>query len=310
MTEDLRALLIPPQEARLRSRFNLGGVPLKLIASGWHRLVVVAPDRVFVFPRHQGEVPMLEREADVLSSLDLDFAPRLLGLHHDDEVSPHPFLELTRILGKPYDVVEASLSIEELAACLEGLSRRIAQWHQVAVPSRFDPRPEHLDAPRVSVAWTRPDKVPVTARLAAKSLRPHVREAPADLWSEALVPIAKLGRTTVHGEVSDGQVLVDEELRVTGVVDWDGLHLGHPFLDLDFGLGGYRICSRERYWAELRRRIWVAYVSERGATLPEWRCVNLFWCLLDATTLQGSGCADARWSKALADLSEATGDLL
>src|SRR5215217_3129693 len=155
MTEDLRALLIPPQEERLRSRFDLDGVPLKLIASGWHRLVVVAPDRVFVFPRHQGEVPILEREADVLSSLDVDFAPRLLGLHHDDGVSPHPFLELTRILGKPYDVVEASLSIEELAVCLEGLGRRIAQWHQVAVPSRFNPRPEHLDAVSLPVLYNR-----------------------------------------------------------------------------------------------------------------------------------------------------------
>jgi Domain of unknown function (DUF4111)/Phosphotransferase enzyme family len=208
MTEDLRALLIPPQEARLRSRFGLDDVPLKLIASGWHRLVVVAPDRIFAFPRHQGEVPILEREADVLSSLEVDFAPRLLGLHRDDGVSPYPFLELTRILGRPYDVVEASLSIEDLAECLEGLGRRSAQWHQVAVPSRFNPRPEHLDAPRISDAWTWPDKVPITAHLAAESLGPHVRDASARLWSEALVPIAKLEQTTVHGEVSDGQFLV------------------------------------------------------------------------------------------------------
>jgi hypothetical protein len=82
MTDDLRALLIPPQEARLRSRFGLDGVPLKIITSGWHRLVVVAPDRVFAFPRHQGKVPMLEREADVLSSLDVDFASRLLRARH------------------------------------------------------------------------------------------------------------------------------------------------------------------------------------------------------------------------------------
>ncbi len=121
----------------------------------------------------------------------VDFAPRLLGFHRDDEVSPHPFLELTRILGKPYDVVEASLSAEELAVCLEGLGRRIAQWHRVAVPCRFNPRPEHLDAPRVSDSWTRPDKIPVTARLAAESLRPHVRDVPADLWSEALADLSQ-----------------------------------------------------------------------------------------------------------------------
>jgi hypothetical protein len=73
MTEGLRALLIPPQEARLRSRFGLDGVPLQLITSGWHRLIVAAPDRVFVFPRHQGEVLMLEREADVLYQTSICF---------------------------------------------------------------------------------------------------------------------------------------------------------------------------------------------------------------------------------------------
>jgi hypothetical protein len=87
MTEGLRALLIPPQEARLRSRFGLDGVPLQLITSGWHRLVVAAPDRVFVFPHHQGEVPMLEREADVLSVLDLDRAQRLQGTTDDYSVT-------------------------------------------------------------------------------------------------------------------------------------------------------------------------------------------------------------------------------
>ncbi len=160
MTEDLRALLIPPQEAKLRSRFGLEGVDMGLITSGWHRLVVATPDRVFVFPRHQAEVPMLKREADVLSALDLDFAPNLIGLHQDGEISPYPFLELTRIPGTSYDAVEASLSFEEVAGCLEDLARRVARWHGVDVPSRFGPRPEHLDAPRVSDTWTRPDAIP------------------------------------------------------------------------------------------------------------------------------------------------------
>ncbi len=47
-------------------------------------------------------------------------------------------------------------------------------------------------------------------------------------------------------------------------------------------------------------------MAERGIPLPEWRCVNLFWCLLDAMTLLRSERIDARRSKALANLSEAT----
>src|SRR5947209_19787072 len=129
MTAALRALPTPPQEARLRSRIGFDGGPPLLITSGWHRLVVAAPYPVFVFPRHQGEVPMLEREADVLSVLDLDFAPRLLGLHRDDSISPYPFLELTRVPGRSYDAVEATLSFDDTVKCLEGLGQRVAQWH-------------------------------------------------------------------------------------------------------------------------------------------------------------------------------------
>jgi hypothetical protein len=43
--------------------------------------------------------------------------------------------------------------------------------------------------------------------------------------------------------------------------------------------------------------------------LPEWRCVNVFWCLLDAMTLLRSERVDARFGKTLAALSEATGAL-
>lgn len=252
---------------------------------------------------------MLEREADVLSALDLAFAPRLLGLDRDDRVSPYPFLELTRIPGRSYDAVEASLPFDDTVRCLEGLGHRVAQVHQVGVPSKFNARPEHLDAPRVSDAWTQPDMIRRTTHLAARLLKPHMREVPVDLWAEALMPIAALERTTIHGEISDGQFMIDERLRVISVVDWDGLHLGHPFRDLDFGVGGYRICRWEQRWIEMRRRIWEAYASERGVPLAEWRCVNLFWCLLDAMTLLSAGCLDARLGTTLTELSEATSAL-
>jgi hypothetical protein len=57
---------------------------------------------------------------------------------------------------------------------------------------------------------------------------------------------------------------------------------------------------------ELRRRMWEAYASERGIPLPEWRCVNVFWCLLDAMTLLRSEGVDAHFGKTLSALSEAT----
>lgn len=309
MTDDLQALLIPPQEAKLRDDFDLNGVELELITSGWHRLVIAAPGRVFVFPRDDREVPRLEREADVLSVIaDLDFAPRLLGRHDDQSISRYPFLEMTRIEGTPYDATEDRLSYDEVATCLEGLGRRIAQLHDaVTVPPHLAARPAELDNPRVSNNWTRAEALAPLVKNIAESLRPYHHIVPDPRWIPALLPVATMKPTAVHGETSGGNVIVDKALEVAGLVDWDGLHRGHPLLDLDFGVAGYRICHREERWVELREQIWRAYATERQSPVPDWQSVNLFWSLRDvATVLEEPATVDARLDGVLADLSEAT----
>ena len=312
VTNELSPLLIPPQEAYFRTHFDLDDVALQLITSGWHRLVVTAPDRVFVFPRNHLKVPMIEREAAVLRATELDFAPRLLGFHCDDRISPHPFLALTRIQGRSYDHVEASFSYAEVGRCLEGLGRRIGQLHRVTISPELSAAPDWAEAGRLSREWTHPDAVRGVLRAAADRLALHLEKVPVDLWAQALAPIAALERTTVHGEVSDGQFLIDERQHVTGLVDWNALHVDHPLRDLDFGLGGYRICRAEfaSRWIGLRRRIWEGYTAARGVPLPDWRSVNLLWCLVDALTALDVGIpGSATLPAAVNDLAQATRDL-
>jgi aminoglycoside phosphotransferase (APT) family kinase protein len=308
MGGQLGAVLSPPGERRLRSRFGLAGVPLQLITSGWQKLVVVAPDRVFTFPRGSRQVPMVEREAEVLPAVGLPIAPRLLGLHRDEAIWPYPFLELTRIPGRSWDTVAGSVTLEDAARCLERLGRQIARWHQVAAPLRLRQRPGYLGTPRLAGAWINAGAIAVTVDRAAQLLSPHLPDARPQVWEKALRPVAALDQATVHGELSDGQLLVDGELRITGVVDWDGLHAGHPLLDLDFGAGMYRMLPVTRRCTELRRRIWAAYVAERAVPLPPWPCVSLLWCLLDATTLVHQR-DRSLWPAVLADLSAATSEL-
>lgn len=278
MSDDLRALLIPPQEDRFRTRFGLASAPLRLNTSGWHRLVIEAPDRVYVFPRHSGEVAGVEREAEVLSTVGLAIAPRLLGLHRDERISPYPFLELTRIPGASYDSIDPACA----ATALEDLSRHVAGWHDAVVPETLRSPPVHREAPRVSGRWIRLEAVGETAAWIAESLAPYQIDRPVDAWQETLSEVAAIPLATVHGELSEGQFLLSPDCRVLGVVDWDALHVGHPLIDFNFGVGGI---DMHRANPELKRRMWESYVAGRAVELPDWSVVDRFWCLLDAMTL-------------------------
>lgn len=305
MHSDLAALLIPPQEERFRARFDLRDAPLTLITSGWQKLIVQTPDRVFAFPRGVRQVPMVVREADVLSNVGPAIGPRLLGLHRDPAISPHPFLELSRIPGMPWHQVEHRISGEDAAQCLAQLARHIAVVHHLGVPDHLAARPDYLDNPRIVDEWTRPTELAATTRRAADQLSPYLDNPDPARWAQFLDPIARMRHTAVHGELSRGQFLVDDRLHISGIVDWDGLHTGHPLLDLDFGVDLYRIyeplCDRAR----LRQRMWTAYASARGGRLPEWRSVRLFWCLLDALTVLHED-DRSRIPGEIADLRDAT----
>ncbi len=308
MTSELAALLIPPQEERLRYSFRLDDAQLHLITSGWQKLIIQAPDRVFAFPRTAHQVAMVEREADVLSTVTPGSGPQLLGLHRDPAISPFPFLELTLIAGTCWRDVELRLDTEDAARCLEELAKRIAGIHRLPVPPRLASRPEYLDHARITGAWTRPSEISATTSRVAGRLSEYGTKPQPERWAAALAPIAAMRRTAVHGEISRGQFLVDDRQHITGIIDWDGLHTGHPLLDLDFGVDLYRIYQPEADRNQLRQRIWTAYSTEYGDQLPEWPSVRLFWCLLDVTTVLREG-NDARLPQAIADLDAATYEL-
>jgi aminoglycoside phosphotransferase (APT) family kinase protein len=249
---------------------------------------------------------MVEREADILATVTLDIAPRLLALHRDREISPYPFLELSRIPGRSYDTIMDDLTQEQAAHALEQVARRAAGWHELPLPPPLRERPRYREAPRVGGPWTQPHQAPSLAARAADTLAPYQHEIKPKLWAKALEPVAAIGPVAVHGELSEGQFLLDDELALTGVVDWDALHVAHSLVDLDLGLGGHRM---HRSDPVLKERIWRSYVDERSEPLPEWPCVHVFWCLLDAMTLVQSYPGDERLGLVLAELTHATSSL-
>ena len=273
----LHAVLIEPQLERFRRLCGLEDVPLDTSFEGWHRHAILAPDRVFLFPRDRSRVSGLRHESVVLQALDGRGvpAPRLLGQWEDRDVSPYPFLAVSRLPGQTWSQREAAASLDQLETMLESLGRAIASWH------RLDPR----DLPR---ALRRPSKQDGLTRFLAADLNDAIEhvsgllELPAPraaAWRRDLGAVAAMRRVPVHGDINEGQILVNGALEVTGILDWETAHIGHPLKDFDFGEWGYGIFEWDRHFDRLHRHLWHGYAAARGGTLPDWRAVHLCFCV-------------------------------
>ena len=91
-------------------------------------------------------------------------------------------------------------------------------------------------------------------------------------------------RCLVHSDLNPKNLLVDpESLAVTGLVDWEFAHAGHPFTDL----GNLLRFEREAVFTDA---VLAAYVAERGGdpadALALARAADL-WALVDLATRRG-----------------------
>jgi len=285
----LQAVLIPPQEARLRALCALGDAPLRADVTGWHKYALVAQDRVFLLARHAEWQPGLERELaayDALNRVTGAPAPRLLGRWADPEVWPYPFGCVSRLPGIPFGAVEAGTSTERHADLLEELAARIAVWHATpldALPNALRAAPVPEDASwgrRALRADQRRDVVDdLRTRLAAVGFD----VPPTDDWVAPLAELADLTPVLVHGDVHEDQILVadGDSLRITGILDWETARVDHPAWDFNFGEWGYPLWDHQDHFRAFRARMWRAYGRVRGIPLPDYTCLHLFYALSD-----------------------------
>src|SRR6201996_4452383 len=142
--DPLWAVLIPPRLARFRRLAGLGDAALTTDLTGFNKYVLLAGERVFLFPREQENVAWFEHELAVgqaLTAGGFDLAPRVRHRWQDQDIYPYPFAEVTRLTGtRPADP----------AALFGSLGRVLARIHQVRPPELAGPRliewlrrPEH-----------------------------------------------------------------------------------------------------------------------------------------------------------------------
>jgi len=247
----------------------LAPVSAHVLGEGWDNIVFLVNERiVFRFPRRQIAVPLLETETRLLpaiaSRLPLPVsAPTHVGVPTEDY--PWPFAGYPMIPGRTPDRVAPTEARRAVAAAPLGGFLRALHAIPVAKVRALgleDDTMGRLDAPRRLQLMT--ERARVISTRGGPDVQRFVDAA------NALDPRPARCIVPVHGDLHVWQLLIDDDGRPTGVIDWGDTHVGDPALDLSIALcylpPGARVAFRDAYgpidaatWALARfRAIFIA----------------------------------------------------
>jgi aminoglycoside phosphotransferase (APT) family kinase protein len=229
-------------------------------------------------PRDHTLVDPLRREIaalELLADLRLPSVPRIREVIEDAALCPYPILVCERVRGIGLDGLVESMPADELGRLVEDLGRRTAGWHAIPVDD-------------AGVLGRRDGFAPVVAFAASVDLSAEERR-----WNDRAVEIADaLPRVVVHGDIHEGQLLVDPDPphELTGILDWQTARVDHPFVDFDLGEWGTAMWRGHRAgFSELRRRAFAAYAVERDLPPEVADAFEWFHACSHARRLSGEG---------------------
>jgi aminoglycoside phosphotransferase (APT) family kinase protein len=273
------AVFAPPKLAALRERLGIGpDAAITADFTGWCKLVLLTEDLAICVPRDHTLVEPMRREIaalELVGDLRIPSVPVIREVVEDTSLSVYPILVCERMPGIGLDRLVESMASEDLGRLFEDLGRRTARWHEIPV----------ADA---AVLGHRDGLAPVVAYAASLHLAADERR-----WTDRAVEIADaLPRVVVHGDIHEGQLLVDPDPphELTGILDWQTARVDHPFVDFDLGEWGTAMWRGHRVgFVELRRRAFAAYAAERGLSPAVGAAFEWFHACSHARRLSGDG---------------------
>lgn len=215
---------------------ELAPVRLGPLGAGWDNAAVRVNEAfVFRFPRRKLGAELIGRELRVLPLLAPELPlpiPVPIFAGRPDGEYPYPFAGYRYLPG----VTACSLAWTEMqrAASAVPLARFLSALHAVPVGEETRQWAPGDDLRRADPAYRWPG---TRERLLALRAMPGVETAALLALGERLAstPLATGQSCWVHGDLYARHLLVDEERRPCGVIDWGDVHLGDPALDLSIG---------------------------------------------------------------------------
>jgi len=213
---------------------ELSPARLERLGTGWDNTAYVVNGRwVFRFPRRRAMAKLLENEVRVLPRLSPHLplpisVPNWIG--RPEESFPYVFAGYALLPGRTACAV--AWTPYARAQNAEPLGRFLSALHGLAV-SEADEMAVTGDAlERTSMSRLAPRILEWLAEV--EPHEPEVDYAAVRAWMSRLLDTPPWGRrpSWVHGDIYARHLLVDEQHRLTGVIDWGEVHLGDPAVDL------------------------------------------------------------------------------
>jgi aminoglycoside phosphotransferase (APT) family kinase protein len=228
---------------------------------------------VFRFPRRQVVVPLIEAETRVLpciaSRLPLP-VPVVTFQGQPSEAFAWPFIGHCMIPGRT--ACSAALTEAERIAAAEPLGRFLAALHAIptAEARRLGAGPDPIA--KLDIGKRLPKAFELIGRLSQSGL---IEDAATLRQMLDAVPTSYVARadTLVHSDLYVRHLLVDENHRLAGVIDWGDVHLGDPAVDLTIALTFLPAAARPIFCAAYGPVEASAWCIARGRAL--WHTLNL-----------------------------------
>ena len=260
-----------------------------LLGRGWDNLCILYPDStVFRLPTRQFGGDVMTIECAVIPEI----APYMNLAIPDFQYFGQPLGDYRwQFVGYPFLVGTTSENLTwnsaERVKAAGDLGRFLNVLHQMAITPGLQAvlPPDLIDRTRPFALLKRIEKFSgqiaegLPERVAwAKDLHDLGHEIGQGVNIEPLFAV-------VHGDLYPRHILADEHKRVTGIIDWGDVHLGHPFLDLSIAYTFLEPGERDEFWSA-----YALTVSDGMKTMARLKAINYALVLL----LYGQHTKDSR----------------
>jgi aminoglycoside phosphotransferase (APT) family kinase protein len=223
---------------------------------GWDNTAyLVNGEMVFRFPRREIAVALLETEARLLPAiagrLPLEVPqPTMLG--RPGARYRWPFLGHRLVPGRTAD--RARLDDAQRAAAAQPLGQFLAALHAVPIDEVVALGAGGDSIGRLDLGTRVPRALELLAGLPPEAVGVDPAAVRKVIESSAAIR-APAAQALAHGDLYVRHLLVDANGRLTGVIDWGDLHVGHPAVDLSVAYGFLPPAARPEFLKAYGRRV-------------------------------------------------------